>query len=102
MDANRAEADEPLAPPSDDLAALAADRKKRRMRLLAGGAAILAVAGGGLFALSAQQDRQAAQRISHAFGALSRCLLGEPLEAGETPSTRLRRVQLTAMTLADE
>jgi hypothetical protein len=102
MDENRAEASEPTGPPSDDLEAMARDRKKRRTRLLAGGAALVVVAGGGLYALSVQQDRKAEERIGQAFGGLSRCLLGAPLEPRETPSSRLRRVQLTGMTLADE
>ncbi len=97
-----AEADEPLPPPSDDLAAITAERKKRQMRMLGGGAVLVALLGGGAFAMNAQQERKADERISHAFGALSRCLLGAPLEAGETPGNRLRRVQLTAMAMTDK
>lgn len=97
-----AEANEPLPPPSDDLAALVAEQKKRRLRMLAGGAVVAVVAVGGILAFNAQQERKADERIAHAFGALSRCLLGPPLEAGETPSLRLRRVQLKASTLTDE
>src|SRR5262249_39677950 len=102
MDANRAEANEPIEAPEDDLEAIARDRKRRRRRLLGGGAALVALAAGGGYALSVQQERKADERIAHAFGALSRCLLGAPLEPRESPSIRLRRVQLTGMTLSDE
>jgi hypothetical protein len=102
MEPNRTDANEPLPPPSDDLEAIARDRKKRRTRMLAGAAVFVAGVAGGLTALSMQQERKADERIAHAFGALGRCLLGPPLEASESPGNRLRRVQLTAMTLADE
>ena len=82
MSTHRADASEPLPPPSDDLAAMAAEQKKRKVRVLIGAVVVAAVAGGGLFAFNAQQERKADERIGHAFGALSRCLLGEPLAAG--------------------
>jgi hypothetical protein len=102
MESPRAEADEPLPPPSDDIEALVAAQKKRRNAVLVVAAVGVAVLGAGLYAISAQQERKADERVGHAFGGLTRCLLGGPPAEGESPGVRFRRAQLTAMTLSDQ
>jgi hypothetical protein len=102
MDASSSDAVEPQPPPEDDLEAIAAAAARRRKRMLVAGGGILAVLVAGGYGLSVQQERAADQRIGRAFGSLSRCLLGTPLEKGETAGVRLRRIQLTGMALADK
>lgn len=62
---------------------------------------LLAVFAGGAIALvvvSGRMARAGREREARAWSTLQRCLLGpEPLAAGETPSARLRRIQLTAV-----
>jgi hypothetical protein len=95
-------AHEPAAPPSDDVEAILRAQKKQRVRFAVVAVAGLVAIGAGVAALFARQDRAATERIDKAFGGLSRCLLGPPLETGETAGSRVRRVQLSAMTMADE
>jgi hypothetical protein len=102
MDHQPADADQPAPPPADDLESMVAEQKRRRRRLLAISGGLVVVIGGGLFALSTYQSNQAEARIAAAFGSLSRCLVGAPLEPRESAGTRVRRLQLTAMTLADD
>ncbi|MFS8070941.1 MAG: hypothetical protein ACMG6S_31625, partial [Byssovorax sp.] len=102
MDPQHADADEPAPPPSDDIESLLAEQKRRRTRLLAVSGGLVGVIAGGLFALATYQSRQAEARIATAFGSLSRCLVGGPLEPRESAGTRVRRLQLTAMTLPDD
>lgn len=90
------------SPPSDDFASIAADAGKRRKRLLFGAIGLVAVLAAGGYGVSVQQERAAEQRITVAFGSLSRCLFGGPLDAGASASATFRRTQLTAMALADE
>ncbi len=85
----------------DSIDAIALDRKRRSRRLLIGGAVALVVVVGGGAALLFAQEQAANKQISESFGALSRCLLGPPLEAGEAPSTRFRRLQMAGMTMGD-
>lgn len=102
MTPQHADADQPAPPPSDDIEALLAEQKRRRRRLLGVAGGLVVVVAGGLLALNAYQERQAEARIATAFGSLSRCLVGAPLEPRESAGTRVRRLQLTAMTLADD
>ena len=92
---------EPEGPESDTMEALARDRGRRTRRLaLFGGVFALAV-GGGLFGLTRYQEAQSTAHIEGAWGALSRCLVGKPLDAGERVDTRFRALQLTAMALPE-
>lgn len=102
MTAHGTDAHEPQAPPPDELEALVADAAKRRRRLLLGGVSLLLVLAAGGYGVAVQQERAAEQRIALAHGKLSRCLLGSPLQAGESASVRLRRIQLTGMALSDQ
>ena len=102
MDSQPADADQPAPPPTDDLESMVAEGKRRRTRMLAGAGGVVVVLGGALFGLATYQSSQAEARIAAAFGSLSRCLVGAPLEPRESAGTRVRRLQLTAMTLADD
>ncbi len=102
MDAQPADAVPPAPPPSDDLESLVAEQKRRRTRMLVVSGGLIVVIAGGLFALTTYQSSQAEARIATAYGSLSRCLVGAPLEPRESAGTRVRRLQLTAMTLADD
>ena len=102
MNIQPADADQPEPPPSDDIESLMAEQKRRRTRLLAVTGGLVVALAGGIFALTAYQGRQAEARIAGAFGSLSRCLVGAPLEPRESAGTRVRRLQLTAMTLPDD
>lgn len=102
MDGPTTDAHDPAEPPQESIEALLLDAKRRRTRMIIGGASILVLLAGGITAFTLSQQREQNARIATAWGSLSRCLLGTPLEPHETPSLRFRRLQLTGMTLADQ
>jgi hypothetical protein len=74
---------------------------ERRKRSRSGGAwsllaAVAIAAGGGCGSCDDGASDEIEARANVALSQLSRCLLGEPLGAGERPSARLRNVQLGA------
>ena len=75
--------------------------KKRRKTVIISGVVItllvVAVAFGALRYVKAE----AAQRVVDGYSALSQCLLGPPLGGGELASSRVRGIQLAALTRAD-
>jgi hypothetical protein len=75
------------------------DAAKRRRRGIVIGAVVLVVlAGIGAFGVTRYLRAQAAERVIEGWSALSSCLLGQPLEKGQTASLRFRAMQLTALT----
>lgn len=99
--ANEVDASQTQAP-ADSLDAIALDRRKRRRTLLIGGGALLLVVGGGGFGLLRWQDAAATARVNGAWSAFSRCMIGPPLEPGESASRRFRSLQLATMNLPDD
>lgn len=102
MDGPTIDAHEPAEPPQESIEALLLDAKRRRTRMIIGGASLLLLLAGGITAVTLSQQREQNTRIATAWGSLSRCLLGAPLEPHEIPSLRFRRLQLTSMTLSDQ
>lgn len=83
---------------SPDFEAMRA-KSARSRALLFGGIGVVAVAG---VAFAVVSTKQAARREAEAAAAdLRGCLLGGPLEAGETPWQRVRRRQLSALAVSD-
>ena len=95
------DAQEPLSPVSEDLEALIADAQRRRKRMIVVGLAAVVALGAGGYGVSVIQARQAEQRVTEAFGRLSRCLVDAPIGKDDKPSVLVRRSQLTAMTLPE-
>ena len=87
-----------IEPPEPDFAALRAKTARKRRLVVALGALILA--GGASYAIVAGQ-RSARQESEALAEQLRGCLLEAPLEAGETPWGRFRRLQLRAVSLSD-
>ncbi|MEO6420769.1 MAG: hypothetical protein ABIP39_15260 [Polyangiaceae bacterium] len=95
------EPSEPFPQPPDSTPDFAAMRRVRgrRFAIIGGVVAVVAMsaAGIGLF-VSQRATRQATESSA---AELRSCLLQGPLEAGETPSLRFRRLQLAAMTRSE-
>jgi hypothetical protein len=91
-------------PKSVDLAGLPSlrgEQKRLKRRAMLIGAVLLVVLGGGGVALLRKIESDNTEKISGSWSAFSRCLLGEPLAAGEKPSLRFRNLQLSAMVLPE-
>ena len=74
------------------------DVRPKKGRIIAVLVLLAAAAGTGIGVFAWQQNKAAAQSQATAHASLVRCLVGdEPLAAGETPSLRYRRIQLTAL-----
>jgi len=72
---------------------------KRRRRGIAITAVILVVlAGIAAFGVTRYLRAQAAERVIEGWSSLSTCLLGQPLEKGQSASLRFRAMQLSAVT----
>lgn len=83
---------------SQTILAVVKDVKGRRRKLVIAvivGVIALGAAGYGIFHYL---STSAEERVVATYGALSACLVGEPLPAGERPSLRFRAEQLTALT----
>lgn len=72
-----------------------------RRKFAIGGVALVVLLAGGGFGLSRYLNAKANEAVGTSWSALSRCMLGDPLAAGEKPSLRFRAIQLSAMTQAE-
>ncbi|RLB47543.1 MAG: hypothetical protein DRI90_26235 [Deltaproteobacteria bacterium] len=72
--------------------------KRRRRGIVIGAVVLLVLAGIGAFGAMRYLRAQAAERVIEGWSSLSGCLLGQPLEKGQTASLRFRAMQLTAVT----
>jgi hypothetical protein len=91
-------------PKSVDLAGLPSlrgEQKRLKRRALLIGAVALVVLGGGGIALLQKVESDNTAKVAASWSAFSRCLIGEPLAAGEKPSLRFRNLQLSAMVLPE-
>lgn len=91
-------------PKSVDLAglpSLRSEQKRLKRRALLIGAVLLIVLGGGGIALLRKVESDNTEKVAASWSAFSRCLVGEPLAAGEKPSLRFRNLQLSAMVLPE-
>ena len=73
-------------------------RSYKRLVLVLAALAVLSVVA---FFVMQHLDKGAYQKVDAAFSKFNRCLIGGPLADKELASVRLRRVQLTALTLSD-
>ncbi len=80
---------------------LVRERRTRNYKRLVGVLVALGVAGVAAFFVMQRLDKGANQKVDAAWSKLNRCLIGDPLTDKEIASVRLRRVQLTALTLPD-
>jgi hypothetical protein len=86
----------PEAPPSSK--ETVEQLRSRRWPIVVVLVGVVAIAVGAFFVIGGRMSRSAREREARAWATLQRCLVGaEPLAAGEAPSTRLRRIQLTAV-----
>lgn len=74
-------------------------RRGRRFAIVGGVVAVVAMSAAGLGLLVSQRSTRQATEVAAAE--LRACLLHGPLEAGETPSLRFRRLQLAAMSRSE-
>ncbi len=89
-----------LGPSSTELLGVEYGRKRRRMLFGVLGAVLVGV--GAIAGVVLYQQRQARARTNEAFGVLSTCLFGGPLDPAASPSARFRTHQLAAMSLAEK
>jgi len=85
---------------SQTILAVVKDVKGRRRKLIFAVLVGLLVLGAAGFGIFRHLSTAAEERVVTTYGALSACLLGQPLSEGERPSVRFRAQQLTAMTQA--
>ncbi|MBI5531299.1 MAG: hypothetical protein HY898_01190 [Deltaproteobacteria bacterium] len=64
------------------------------------GVLVVVLVGGGI-GLSRYMTAKANEKIASSWSGLSRCMIGEPLAAGQRASVRVRAIQLTSMTQAE-
>jgi hypothetical protein len=81
---------------------LVKERRVRNYRRLAGVLFGVAILGGVGLVVMQRLDKAANQKVDAAWSKMNRCLIGDPLADKELASVRLRRVQLTALTLPDK
>jgi len=91
-------ADDTSPDSSPDFAAISA-RSRKRMMLFGGAAAVVVL--GGIAFMAHRAGETEKEALLTAAGALRGCLLQGPLEAGETPLLRFRRLQVAALTRSD-
>ncbi len=77
----------------------AAKRRKRAVAI--GGGVTVVVAATVAFVALRYSSAQMATRVVESYGALSQCLLGEPLKEAERAGVRFRAMQLTALGTAE-
>jgi hypothetical protein len=83
----------PEAPPSSDLPNVRPNRTPVIVALVL----ILLLAAGGIGGFVWYSNKATAEKQAKAYRSLERCLLGDDLKPGEKPSSRFRRIQLTAL-----
>lgn len=92
---------EPIPQPPDSMPDFAgASRRRRRTLVMGMGVGLAVIAAGGAVAITAAHRSQA-QAVAAATTELQSCLFQQPLEAGESPGMRFRRLQLGAVAGAD-
>lgn len=80
--------------------ALGSEKRYKRVGII-GGVLLVALGIGAYVTVNALETRSA-EAAAAELGALQSCLLGDPLAANEKPSTRLRYVQLAALSLPSD
>jgi hypothetical protein len=77
-----------------------AQKRSRRTSMIVGGVLVVGLAAGG-FGLLRKIESDNREKVAASWSAFSRCLIGEPLAAGEKASARFRNIQLSAMVLPE-
>jgi hypothetical protein len=85
------------APESQGAPSTEAAFRPKRGRAVIGVAAVGVAIAAGVGVLAWRSEVESREREATAWGNLSRCLVGEPLAAGEKPSLRARKIQLRAV-----